>query len=225
VVATNYFYSLRMLPLTEFSRRYDALFRSEKNNLPRVAYITLSQIMCNFPFYGSSIDHNGLLALCSMVINPIYYVHQVGEEAHKYHAAARKYLILVDPHLDPAVLQSSLRAHLSDSTPPSALQETRTQFKNFYYPLQDDIELGLETARLVEKCLGINSQGFTVTRDNWNRMVFNGTDFARVAKYDWNPRLNDLSANLRQFHSLRGSRQKEIKWQIRANITQKLNNN
>jgi hypothetical protein len=215
---------LHTLLLTEFSRRYDALFVQPQEDLHRLAYLSLVRVMCNLPFTGISIQLNAILALCCMVINPAYYTHQSSksrEESQRLQATARRYLCIVDPDLDTKALNKSLEAQVLPPTiPPTPLKIEDTRFTSFSYPLQHDLEWALECARLIEKHLFKNSQQFTITVDNSGRSVYNGVDFASILNYQWNPQLLLLAQELQDFHRRRRFKFMKTNLDTRAQIVE-----
>jgi hypothetical protein len=226
VVATNYFYSLPTLHLTEMSRRYDAAFMKPTIDLHFVAYTNLMRMLTIFPFSNVTIHLNQLLALCSMVLNPAYYnhpSHNARVHCQKLHAAARRYIDIVDATFDTNSFNKSLETHVvSRLKIPPSLPNDGSKFPSFSYPLKNDIEWALEFAGMVEKCLKKNSQQFTLTVDHAGRAVFRGVDFVVYENYQWNPELDKLSADLRNYYyrrRLNASRAQEV---VRARVVREL---
>jgi hypothetical protein len=217
IVATSYFYNLSMLHLTELSRRFDANYmKSPHVDLARMAYLTLTRMMTFFPFFDDQIKLYPLLALCSMVINPRYYVHpnwQAQDWALRVHTACWRFLAYVDPLLPINQLDSSLALHcLSRRQHVQPLENDPSKFNVYPYPLQNDTEYSLELARTIEKCLGKNSQTFRVQVDH-SDLLISGMDFLPVVNFTWNPKLNDLHKDLRNYVDKR-------QWDLRnENIT------
>jgi hypothetical protein len=144
-----------------------------------------------------------------MVINPAYYTHASNssrQHSLSVHAASQQYLFRVDHCIDENFMQPSLGPHqiwLSERN--QMVQVDRRSVDNFEYPLKNDVEWALEFARLVEKFLRRNSQGFTTNLDQQGQLQAQGHDFASYDNYSWNPELPGLSKGLQMYHSRRRS--------------------
>ena len=146
------------------------------------------------------INFNSLLALTSMVINPAYYTHSSHvshQKSLRLQATSQHYLSRVDHEVMEGFVQPSLGAHRIWllKIDPKVLVDERT-FTNFQYPIEHDMEWALEFARLVEKFLGRNSQGFTSWMDQHGQMRSQGVDFVGFINYSWDPELPGLSQDL-----------------------------
>ena len=169
---------------------------------------------------------NPLLALSSMVINPVYYSHP----EHKYHqqfqwlqSASLQYLSRVEEELTGNHLQKSLQAHVTTRlTNQATLQVDNKKIVGFHYLLDQSIEWALEFGRLIEKYLKVNSQGFTVQKDFRNNFHFFGFDPIPSLNFTWNPRLDALNQDIRQFCYKRQRNFRQKNAEVREAITMSL---
>jgi len=139
-----------------------------------------------------------------MVINPAYYTHpQHGsrQQSQRLQGASQHYLARVDHEITGAFLQAPLEPHTgSRDGNKIQLQIQKEKFVGFRYPLQNDIEWALEFSRIVEKGLGVNSQGFTMQVGRGDTFHVYGYDLEGGNNYSWNPTLNGLNQGLRKYY-------------------------
>jgi len=161
-----------------------------------------------------------------MVINPAYYSHR----EHKYyqqvqwlHSACLQYLSRVEEELTGTHLQKSLQTHVTTRlTNSSKLQVDNQKFVGFHNLLDHNIQWALEFARLVEKYLKVNSQGFTVKKDSRNNFQLSGFDTIPLINYTWNPQLDALNQDIWQFCYKRQRKFMQKDAEVRDSITMSL---
>ena|SRR5438445_7640347 len=166
---------------------------------------------------------NSLLALTSMVINPAYYSHpehKFHQQCQWLHAASMQYLSRVEEELIGTYLQQSLQAHLTSRLAnPVKLHVENKRIVGFENLLNQNLEWALEFARLVEKYLKANSQGFTAQKDGRNNFHFRGFDPIPSINFTWNPPLDALNHDIRQFCYRRQRKFMQRNAEVRKAIT------